>query len=141
MSSIKVMVNGLPGNVAQLVARHIIKDNRFELIPSSLTGPEISDSECSVEDKAVEAYERTIEEAKRQHVVNKWTRETLRSLNKLRPDMYPMLKDVKGGTALLHFESRNWSTLYKKILWEEAATRDVEEEKAVLRAVTQGEIK
>jgi 4-hydroxy-tetrahydrodipicolinate reductase len=35
------MVNGLPGQVAAVVAKHISADSRFELIPFSLTGPEI----------------------------------------------------------------------------------------------------
>lgn len=42
MSKIKVMVNGLPGNMASIVARHVISDERFELILHSLTGPEIT---------------------------------------------------------------------------------------------------
>lgn len=41
MSRIKVMVNGMPGNMATILARHILADARFELIPYSLTGPEI----------------------------------------------------------------------------------------------------
>ena len=44
MSTIKVMVNGLPGNVARTVAEHLLKDGRFELVPCSLTGPEIQES-------------------------------------------------------------------------------------------------
>ncbi len=49
MNPIKVMVNGLPGNVSQIVAGQILKDDRFELLPYSLTGPEIQQSECSLE--------------------------------------------------------------------------------------------
>ena len=49
MNPINVMVNGLPGNVAQLVARHILKDPRFELVPFSLTGPEIRESEFTLD--------------------------------------------------------------------------------------------
>lgn len=41
MSRIKVMVNGIPGNMATILARHILADARFELLPYSLTGPEI----------------------------------------------------------------------------------------------------
>jgi len=48
MNTIKTMVNGLPGNVARTVARHVLKDPRFELIPFSMTGPEIEDPECAV---------------------------------------------------------------------------------------------
>jgi 4-hydroxy-tetrahydrodipicolinate reductase len=49
MNPIKTMVNGLPGNVAQIVARHIVKDPRFELLPYSMTGPEIQESEHRIE--------------------------------------------------------------------------------------------
>ncbi|NNL75516.1 MAG: dihydrodipicolinate reductase, partial [Desulfobacterales bacterium] len=45
METIKVMVNGLPGNVARILAGHIHKDKRFNLIPYSLTGAEILESE------------------------------------------------------------------------------------------------
>ena len=37
MNPIKVMVNGLPGNMAVLVATHVLGDDRVELIPESLT--------------------------------------------------------------------------------------------------------
>jgi len=48
MNRIKVMVNGLPGNMATNVAKFALNDNRFELIPESLTGPEITEPECVV---------------------------------------------------------------------------------------------
>jgi 4-hydroxy-tetrahydrodipicolinate reductase len=35
------MVNGIPGNMAGILALHILADARFELLPYSLTGPEI----------------------------------------------------------------------------------------------------
>jgi len=53
MTPIKVMVNGLPGNVARLVAGFILNDSRFELIPYSLTGPEIEAIECHIDETAV----------------------------------------------------------------------------------------
>jgi 4-hydroxy-tetrahydrodipicolinate reductase len=53
MSAIKVMVNGLPGNVARKVAECIIRDDRFELVPHSLTGPEIQESECIIDNISV----------------------------------------------------------------------------------------
>jgi 4-hydroxy-tetrahydrodipicolinate reductase len=49
MNPIKVMVNGLPGNVSRIVAAQILKDERFELVPYSLTGPEIQAPEHSLE--------------------------------------------------------------------------------------------
>jgi 4-hydroxy-tetrahydrodipicolinate reductase len=48
MNRIKLMVNGLPGNMAANVVKHALEDNRFELIAQSLTGPEITDTETSV---------------------------------------------------------------------------------------------
>lgn len=48
-----------------------------------------------LEDKAVDAYKRTIEEAKKSGVANEWTKRTLRSLNKLRKKEFPLQKDAK----------------------------------------------
>lgn len=45
MNRIKIMVNGLPGNMAVSIAKHAINDDSFELIPQSLTGPEIVETE------------------------------------------------------------------------------------------------
>jgi 4-hydroxy-tetrahydrodipicolinate reductase len=53
METIKVMVNGLPGNVARIVTRHIRNNQGFELIPYSLTGPEIEASDCAMEDRRI----------------------------------------------------------------------------------------
>jgi 4-hydroxy-tetrahydrodipicolinate reductase len=53
MSRIKVMVNGIPGNMALVVAKHILVDQRFELIPEALTGPEIQAPEARVEDVTI----------------------------------------------------------------------------------------
>lgn len=48
MNRIRVMLNGIPGNMASNVARHILVDDRFDLISQSLTGPEITESEHSI---------------------------------------------------------------------------------------------
>ena len=53
MSRTNVMVNGIPGNMAANVARHILADDRFALVPFSLTGPEIRESEHKIETNAV----------------------------------------------------------------------------------------
>ena len=45
MSRTKVMVNGIPGNMAVNVAKYILSDNRSDLISKSLTGPEITENE------------------------------------------------------------------------------------------------
>jgi 4-hydroxy-tetrahydrodipicolinate reductase len=49
MNHIKIMVNGLPGNMASNVARHALADRRFELIPESLTGPEITETQAIID--------------------------------------------------------------------------------------------
>ena len=54
MEGVLVMVNGLPGNMAKTVCRHVIADPRFDLLPFSLTGPEITDAACDVEGIRVE---------------------------------------------------------------------------------------
>ena len=53
MSSTKVMVNGIPGNMAENVARHILGDARFALVPFSLTGPEIEGTEHKIDSIAI----------------------------------------------------------------------------------------
>jgi 4-hydroxy-tetrahydrodipicolinate reductase len=53
MKPIEAMVNGLPGKMAQAVARCVQSDERFALIPYSLTGPEIDAPDWSVAGKTV----------------------------------------------------------------------------------------
>lgn len=53
MNNIKIMVNGLPGNMASNVASHALADSRFELIPHSLTGPEITETETIVDSVSI----------------------------------------------------------------------------------------
>ena len=48
MKQINIMVNGMPGNMAVNIATHALKDPRFNLVPASLTGPEITASEHSL---------------------------------------------------------------------------------------------
>ncbi len=49
MNRIKIMVNGLPGNMASNVVKHALTDRRFEVIKQSLTGPEITDTETVID--------------------------------------------------------------------------------------------
>jgi 4-hydroxy-tetrahydrodipicolinate reductase len=49
MNMLKVMVNGLPGNVTRMIAAHIVRDPSMTLLPHSLTGPEIEIDRFSVE--------------------------------------------------------------------------------------------
>ena len=48
MTPIKIMVNGIPGNMAVIVAKHALNDDRFELTTQSFTGPEIEISTYSI---------------------------------------------------------------------------------------------
>lgn len=41
MGKTNIMINGLPGNVTRIITGLAIRDGRFEIIPFSLTGPEI----------------------------------------------------------------------------------------------------
>lgn len=45
MEPINIMVNGMPGNMAVNVATHAFNDHRFNLVPASFTGPEITATE------------------------------------------------------------------------------------------------
>jgi 4-hydroxy-tetrahydrodipicolinate reductase len=49
MNRLKIMVNGMPGNVAASIAKHILTDDRFELVRHSLTGPDIISSEYVID--------------------------------------------------------------------------------------------
>ena len=49
MSRIKIMVNGIPGNMAVNVAKHALNDERFEVIAYSLTGPEIAETQNTID--------------------------------------------------------------------------------------------
>ncbi len=53
MRPIPVMVNGIPGNVARTIAAGVLAHPGFSLIPFSLTGPEIRETEHSVAGTAV----------------------------------------------------------------------------------------
>ncbi len=50
MSPIKVMINGLPGNVTQVITRLALADQRLSILPWSLTGPEINVPEFCLDD-------------------------------------------------------------------------------------------
>ena len=66
MNRIKVMVNGLPGNMATNVANHVLDDDRFALIPFSLTGPEITGKEYKISTLSI----RLVHTSERQDIIN-----------------------------------------------------------------------
>ncbi|MCG6910789.1 MAG: dihydrodipicolinate reductase [Deltaproteobacteria bacterium] len=63
MNPINVMVNGLPGNVATVIARHIFEDHRFNLLSWSLTGAEIEASSCCIGDLEIKLIHPSEREA------------------------------------------------------------------------------
>jgi 4-hydroxy-tetrahydrodipicolinate reductase len=63
MNRIKVMVNGMPGNVAGNIAKHILKDDRFELVRYSTTGPDILDSRYLIDDIPVQLLTPDVRDA------------------------------------------------------------------------------
>jgi 4-hydroxy-tetrahydrodipicolinate reductase len=70
MDPIKVMVNGLPGNMSTKAVEHILQDSSLRLIPYALTGPEIEATETQIGSDAVtlikpDARQQTIESIKR----------------------------------------------------------------------------
>lgn len=71
MESIKVMVNGLPGNMATKAAEHVQRDSAMTLLPYALTGPEISVKETRIGPDSV----RLIPPDKRQEVIDSVKRE------------------------------------------------------------------
>jgi 4-hydroxy-tetrahydrodipicolinate reductase len=54
MNPTNVMINGLPGNVAQVIATQMLEDDRFSVIPYSFTGPEIEIKHCHLNETAIE---------------------------------------------------------------------------------------
>jgi 4-hydroxy-tetrahydrodipicolinate reductase len=72
MQPISVMVNGIPGKVSCTVARHVLGDRRFRLIPCSFTGPEIQEPEHTIGGTAIrlvrpEGREAAVRELSKAH--------------------------------------------------------------------------
>ena len=54
MEKINIMINGLPGNVARKMAEAATSDDRFHLIPFSLTGQEIPEETVAIDSLSLE---------------------------------------------------------------------------------------
>jgi len=72
MEKISLMVNGLPGNVLTTIAKHLILDARFEVLPYSLTGPQITETDLLISGKIFslikpEERDRAIHKIKKDH--------------------------------------------------------------------------
>lgn len=44
------MINGIPGKVACTITKHVLQDKRFNLVPYSLTGPDINNTKYKTND-------------------------------------------------------------------------------------------
>ncbi len=64
MNPIKVMINGLPGNVAKVIATHALNDERYAVLPYALTGPEINARQCRIADQDIELIQPAQRDAK-----------------------------------------------------------------------------
>jgi 4-hydroxy-tetrahydrodipicolinate reductase len=53
MNRTKIMLNGLPGNVTQVICRQALADDRITVLPYSLTGPEIQIPHCHIGETAI----------------------------------------------------------------------------------------
>jgi 4-hydroxy-tetrahydrodipicolinate reductase len=53
MHRTKIMLNGLPGNVTQVICRQALADDRITVLPYSLTGPEIQIPHCHIGETAI----------------------------------------------------------------------------------------
>jgi hypothetical protein len=58
---------------------------------------QLEDIAIPLEDKAVERYKKTIQKARDEKIVNKWTKKTLNELNKYRPKEFPLYKESKSA--------------------------------------------
>ncbi len=72
MEKIKLMINGLPGNMASKIINNAISDNRLEVIPYSLTGPEIEETEYKTEKAVIRLIspnkaKETLQKLKKEH--------------------------------------------------------------------------
>jgi len=73
MNCIPIMVNGLPGNVARIMAESACQDERFTLVPFSLTGEEISLGQVSVNKTNVTLLKPSEREDKIQEILESYS--------------------------------------------------------------------
>ncbi len=68
--AIKIMLNGLPGNVAQVIAQQAMNDRRLQVLPYSLTGPEIDIDHCHIGETAIELIRPELREEKIKRIMD-----------------------------------------------------------------------
>lgn len=70
MNRIKVMVNGMPGNVAGNIAKHISEDDRFELVRYSMTGPGMPDQHSLTEGISIKLLQPDVRDVEIEKIIN-----------------------------------------------------------------------
>lgn len=72
MNRIKIMVNGIPGNMAVNVAKHALDDERFEVIPYSFTGPEIAEAQYVIDSLSITLIQPEKRKQAITEIIDKW---------------------------------------------------------------------
>lgn len=72
MNRMKIMVNGIPGNMAVNVAKHALDDERFEVIPYSFTGPEIAEAQYVIDSLSITLIQPEKRKQAIAEIVDKW---------------------------------------------------------------------
>lgn len=70
MTPIRLMINGLPGKVATIIAGHLTADARFHLLPHSLTGPEITADHAVVGGMRLELIQPSDRDSRLDHITD-----------------------------------------------------------------------
>jgi len=64
MTTTPILVNGLPGNVARIMAAAALKDTRFSLVPFSMTGEDIDDAAVTIDDTKITLVKPSVRDNK-----------------------------------------------------------------------------
>ncbi len=73
MKKINIMINGLPGNVARIMAEAALKDERFNVVPFSLTGEEIEEASVNIGNTRFELLKPDIRQEKTEEIISLFT--------------------------------------------------------------------
>jgi 4-hydroxy-tetrahydrodipicolinate reductase len=121
MNPIKIMINGIPGNMAQVAARHVLTNKRFELILYSLTGPEITISEHNIGSSVIQLIRPELRDKKINEIIEKY--KSFISIDYTHPtavntnsafyckNVLPFVMGTTGGDRKLLIETVNSSSI------------------------------
>lgn len=121
MNPVKVMINGIPGNMAQVAARHVLTDKRFELILYSLTGSEITISEHNIGSSVIQLIRPELRNKKINEIIEKY--KSFISIDYTHPtavntnsafyckNVLPFVMGTTGGDRKLLIETVNSSSI------------------------------